>query len=499
MRTKKTFLNFITDVVPLAIISFLGIYKLKVFINVLGNETLGLYQLYSQIMVYIALVDGGLGSALLYSLYKPNSSKDDEKFNAIVAGAYRIFALIGIIIFGITLLASPFISLFIKNSVFSNQYLMITFLCFSLSNIVEYFFVPYRTIFEVKEKKYIVNICLQVGQIILSVTEIIMLLLGFNFILILLMHSVIKLLSNIVIAILCRKIYPNIKMNSKNRDYGFTKQLKHLVFHKINGLVSYNIDVIIISKILGLASVAIYSTYNYIINMFRNILGKISSSLTAIIGNYLVTNNKEKTYSLYLEFNNLMFFIATILCVPLFFALNGFIDLWYDGKIETSIFLSLAFSIYLFVYIIKSPTTTFVTAAGLFKETKVCALTDTLINLTLSILLVFKFGISGVIVATTISAFIAEICMKTSVVYKNIFSKKSLLYHVENIKFVVITVLDVLIGLLLFNYISINNILIWFIVFSVYFIVNSLLVFLIYKIFGQAGFVNRLKSFKKEK
>ena len=89
--------------------------------------------------------------------------------------------------------------------------------------------------------------------------------------------------------------------------------------------------------------------------------------------------------------------------------------------------------------------------------------------------------------------------MKTNVVYKNIFSKKSFLYHVENIKFVVITVLDVLIGLLLFNYISINNILIWFIVFSVYFIVNSLLVFLIYKIFGQAGFVNRLKSFKKEK
>ena len=142
MRTKKTFLNFITDVVPLAIISFLGIYKLKIFINVLGNETLGLYQLYSQIMVYIALVDGGLGSALLYSLYKPNSSKDDEKFNAIIAGAYRIFALIGIIIFGITLLASPFISLFIKNSVFSNQYLMITFLFFKLNSLIVFFILP---------------------------------------------------------------------------------------------------------------------------------------------------------------------------------------------------------------------------------------------------------------------------------------------------------------------------------------------------------------------
>ena len=332
MRTKKTFLNFITDVVPLAIISFLGIYKLKIFINVLGNETLGLYQLYSQIMVYIALVDGGLGSALLYSLYKPNSSKDDEKFNAIIAGAYRIFALIGIIIFGITLLASPFISLFIKNSVFSNQYLMITFLCFSLSNIVEYFFVPYRTIFEVKEKKYIVNICLQVGQIILSVTEIIMLLLGFNFILILLMHSVIKLLSNIVIAILCRKIYPNIKMNSKNRDYGFTKQLKHLVFHKINGLVSYNIDVIIISKILSykIDKVIIYP-YGGFVKLNTKINTKIENDLLVAISGiimqsiyfgiifFLYRNGivREYIYSLFLLYHKSMLIFNLLPIYPL--------------------------------------------------------------------------------------------------------------------------------------------------------------------------------------
>ena len=57
--------------------------------------------------------------------------------------------------------------------------------------------------------------------------------------------------------------------------------------HKINGLISYNIDVIIISKLLGLSSVAIYSTYNYIINTLRQLLDKISGSMIAIIGNSL--------------------------------------------------------------------------------------------------------------------------------------------------------------------------------------------------------------------
>ena len=64
MKTKKTFLNLISEVIPMIIVSFLGIFKLKIFIQVLGNETLGLYQLFSQIMVYVAIVDGGLGSAI---------------------------------------------------------------------------------------------------------------------------------------------------------------------------------------------------------------------------------------------------------------------------------------------------------------------------------------------------------------------------------------------------------------------------------------------------
>ena len=72
MKTKRSLLNFITDVIPLLIVSLLGIFKLKFFIQVLGNETLGLYQLFSQIMIYIALVDGGLTSAVLFHLYNWN-------------------------------------------------------------------------------------------------------------------------------------------------------------------------------------------------------------------------------------------------------------------------------------------------------------------------------------------------------------------------------------------------------------------------------------------
>lgn len=501
MRTKKSFLNLITDLIPLAIISILGIFKLKLFINVLGDKTLGLYQLYSQVMVYVALVDGGLSSALIYSLYKPNSSNDTDKFREIIAAGYKIFSLIGMIIFGLAAIVSPFIHFFISDTIFSNGYIALTFLIFALSNVIEYFFVPQRTILEVKEKKYILNICIQTGQILLSVTEIVMLLLNFKFIYILLMHVVIKLLSNIAVAICCKKIYPEYTIKGlTKKDFNFTKQIKHLVFHKINGLVVYNIDVLLISKFLNLSAVAIYSTYNYVINMLRNILSKISSGITAMIGNYLSVGNEKKSYELFDELRCLMFFLAIIISVPLFFALGDFIDIWYDGKIKTQFLITLAFSVYMYIYIIKTPTTTFTTAAGLFKETKFSALCDTIINLVLSLTLIFKTGISGVVFATAFSSFVAEYVMKTNVLYKNVFVKNKLKeFYNKNIKFLILTFLDLGIGYIIFKNVHITNIFSWFGIYSLYFSLNCIFVFLAFHMLKETKFINRFKYLLKKK
>ena len=158
MKTKKTAINFITDTIPLLIVSILGIFKFKLFIQVLGNETLGLYQLFSQIMVYVALVDGGLSSAVLFSLYKPNAEGNKQKFNAILAGAYKTFSKIGIAVFGIAFIISFAVPFIIKDATFDYWYIVLTFLLFSLSNVVGYFFVPYNCLLEVKEKKYIMHL-----------------------------------------------------------------------------------------------------------------------------------------------------------------------------------------------------------------------------------------------------------------------------------------------------------------------------------------------------
>ena len=436
-KTKKTALNLITDVVPLLIISLLGIFKVKLFIQYLGQETMGLYNLFSNIMIYVSLVDGGLASAVLFSLYKPNTEKDTKKLSELLSGAFTVFSKIGMIVFGIAFLVSFVIIFFIKNCAFDYWYIVVTFLLFSLSNVIAYFFVPYKELLEVKEKKYIYNLISQSGQIILSILEIIMLVSGFKFGYILVMHSFVRLMAHLVEVYVCKKMYPEINFRNKNKDFSFKKYLNSLIFHKINGLVSSNIDTVIISSVLGLTHVAIYSTYNYIVNMLKNILGKLSSSMTAIVGNGLV-DNKEGMHDLFMEFNALLFYVAIIVCVPLILSINGFIDIFYNGQIETSFLIALSFSLILFIYLIKLNTVMFVSAGGLYKETKYCAMVDTCVNLVLSLTLVHVIGISGVLFATAFSVFIAEYILKTIVVHKHVFKHSPKEYFVNNIKFFIL-------------------------------------------------------------
>lgn len=498
-KTRKTALILVTDVVPLLIISLLGIFKVKLFIEYLGNETMGLYNLFSNIMVYVSLVDGGIASAVLYSLYKPNADGDNKKLSELLSGALVVFSKIGMIVFGIAFIVSFFVVFLIKNCSFDYWYIVVTFLLFSLSNVIAYFFVPFKELLQVKEKKYIYNIVGQTGQIVLSVLEIIMLVTGFKFGYILLMHSVVRLVAQLIVYFISKRMYPEINFRNPNKDFSFKKYLGSLIFHKINGLISSNIDTVIISSMLGLAYVAIYSAYSYIITMMKNILGKLSSSMTAIVGNSLV-HNKERMYEVYMEFNSMLFYVAISVCVPLIIAINGFIGIFYEGKIETSFLIALSFTLILFVFVIKQSTIMFVNAGGLYKETKHCAIVDTCINLTLSLTLVHFIGISGVLFATAIAVFVAEYTLKSIVVHKHIFNRSPFPYFIKNVNFFILFAMDLLLGIYIHSQFTISSLGKWFLYFIPYTLINGLVILLIFKIFGETKFMGRFKMiFKRGK
>jgi len=140
----------------------------------------------------------------------------------------------------------------------------------------------------------------------------------------------------------------------------------------------------------------------------------------------------------------MMFFIATIICVPFFFIINQFINLWYEGKIFTSFILGILFTIILFYQTIRTPLKVFTLSSGKFKEIKIFVIIEIILNLGLSLILVNKFGIPGVLIGTIISLLIADFLTKPFVIFNKILEHKPYKYYLICISNFVFCALEIL-------------------------------------------------------
>ncbi len=428
-RTKSTIINFLTDAVPQIVILLLGLFRSKLFIQILGNDQLGLYQLYGQIISYLVLLEGGVGTALLFRLYKPISEKDNKKISSIMAASKVIFNVVGTLILVVGFIISFFVGFFIKDNSFDFSYTQITFIIYLVSQAIYYFTIPYRVLFEADQKKYIPNTVFQGVTILKTIVEIIIVCSGLGLPEILISLVICSIIGNVIIHYLFKKNYKEVDFKEK-KDFSMIKDVKDLFVNTLGNLVTSNIDIIIISKVIGLKFVVIYSTYNYFVEGIRQLVDKIAGATMSSVGDMLVSA-KDKGIQVFNEFNEFVFFVATIICVPLFLFINQFINIWYNGNIHTSTILALLFTIILFYQIVKIPLKVFTFSSGKFKEVKRFVILEVIINLCLSIILVQYMGIAGVLVGTIVSMILADLFTKPFVIFKKIIHENVWKYYLR--------------------------------------------------------------------
>lgn len=497
MRTRNSLYNLLSDILPQIIIIVISFFRVKIFLNYMGSDNLGVYQLYGQILSYLSLAELGLTGAAMYFLYKPISENNYKKINALLSGVRKTFQYILIVMFIIGVILSLNISFFFKDANFSNAFLMTTFIIAFLTNVLGYFTTPYVVMFDSSQEKYKYVLHTQVLLIARHLLQIILIIIFKNLFVILIVELLFAILQNIIIRYLFKKNYPKVEF-TKERDYSFWSKTKELIPHRIGTLVANNIDVIIISKFLGLTSVVIYNCYYYFIYNISILVNRIGSATLASVGNLLVTD-KKKSYDIFLEYNSMLFFIATVICVPLAIMISSFVGLWYGKDMVVNNFTTILFVLMLFYSIIRIVLNTFVGAMALYKETIICTCTEIIINLVVSLALVNKLGISGLLLGTLLSMVISEYLIKPFVLNKKIFNSNIFRYYLDNTKFFVFASASYIIFYLIFNYFNLNNLLLWFFVGVLVFIINFIITIFYYKLINRINFLNRISFLKKFK
>ena len=78
-RVQNSIRNVFFSLLNLVLTFILNFVSRTIFIYILGTEFLGINGLFSEILMMLSLADLGLGSAMVYSFYKPLAEKDNKK------------------------------------------------------------------------------------------------------------------------------------------------------------------------------------------------------------------------------------------------------------------------------------------------------------------------------------------------------------------------------------------------------------------------------------
>ena len=186
-RTRNSIKNIIFALIGQILALLISFIARTIFIRILGKEILGLNGLFTNILSMLSFAELGIGSAIIYSMYKPLANNDEKAISSLInlyAKAYNIIGII-ILILGITLL--PFLKFLVKDyETYTYMNINLIYVLFVINSAITYFYSYKRSIIVANQKKYIDSINRTIFLLLLNVVQLVILYITRNYILYLL-------------------------------------------------------------------------------------------------------------------------------------------------------------------------------------------------------------------------------------------------------------------------------------------------------------------------
>lgn len=423
-RTSNSLRNISTGMIAQIIQMILGFVSRTIFIKYLAVEYLGVNSLFSNILSMLSLAELGLGAAFIYSLYKPLSEGNKIEITTIIRFYKKTYLFVGIFIFITGLLFIPFLSGIIpqKPAAITEDIRLIYFI-FLFNTAVSYLFSYKISLLDADQKVSVAtknSMLFSIAQIVL---QILVLILTRNFILYLLIQSIVQFTSNWYISKIVDRQYPFLKENNhlkidKSVRNKIVKNIKATFFIKIGGVLVNGTDSLFINYFVGLAVLGKYSNYVLLMGMVSSIVMIIFSNLKSSIANIIVKESLEKQREIFNVLNFLNFWLFGVCAVIFIFTVEDFITLWIGKNYVISFLIVVALAVNFFIVGMQNGFWTFKTSFGFFNEGKYMILGTALINLILSYFLGIQYGILGIITATAIARLVTNFWYDPYIVLK---------------------------------------------------------------------------------
>lgn len=457
----------------------------SIILNFLGVEYLGLGGLFRSIFSVLNLAELGVGSAMVYSMYKPVAEDDTANICALMKLYRTFYRIIGLTVLTMGLILTPFLPQLIMGEVTVDINLYVLYFMNLGATAFSYWLFAYRASLLIAYQRS--DIISKVALLVHSteyVLKVLVLIIFRNYYYYLGLQLLGVIANNIFVAIRSRKLYPQYSPKgnlSKEEKHGISIRVRDLFTSNVSYVFSISADTLVISSFLGLAVLAVYQNYNYIISALKAMVGVIVGACLAGIGNSLVTESSEKNYRDLKKMTFLFGWLVSVSSAILLCTFQPFMHMWMGEKNMLDFKYVICFVIYFYFIGMSNLLNMFKDAAGIWKTDKWRPLTAAIVNLVLNLITIQWLGLYGVLISTIISISIVEIPWGLHNLFTTVFSREHLWRYVGLFySFVVIAFIACFVSWYVCSLIHLGNLLSFFVNAVISFIIVNVIFFVIY-------------------
>lgn len=445
----------------------LQIISRRYFIQFIGEEILGLNNTFSSILSTLSLAELGFQSAISYNLYRPLADKNTERINELVNVYKLVYNSIGVFFIVASFAMLPVLPFLTKN-VEINRDVYLFFLIQAAASTCTYFLAYKRTVLYADQKEYVYKMVYLVMNIVFKSAQIFVIVRFHSYYVYITLQVVQEYVSNFIVHRVCCKKYPYLKKTKFSKECAkkVFADAKEIFAGRFAGYMYACTDNLIVSKVLGTVQVAFLGNYTTITNNMRLLINSIMSPLIPIVGNYLAENGSVEQQERKLRiYSHLRFLVALALAVPALVLIDDFIAMWVGTRFVLSASIKILLMADLYLYLIQGACNDYVIGMGLFKKDKYVTIIGVILNLSVSLLLVWKWGIAGILFGTVFSQIFNWIG-HSFIVYKYSFSasrRQYVSYLLKNIYYIFCFGIIALVCLYLYSLIHLDSFIVKFI------------------------------------
>lgn len=444
-RTKNASRNIVFGVILKAYQILIPFLMRTAMIYLMGVQYLGLNSLFTSVLQVLNLAELGVGSAMVYSMYKPIAEDDEVTICALMKLYRTYYRVIGGIIAIVGIILTPFISKLISGEVPADINIYILYLLHLGATVFSYWLFAYKnSILQAHQRTDVISKVSLLTNTIQYGLQIFVLWVFRNYYYFVIAMLFTQVLTNIITAYYANRLYPNFKPMGeldKERVREINERIRDLFTAKLGGTIVNSADTIVISVFLGLTSLAIYQNYYFIMNAICGFIAVIFGAVTAGIGNSLISDTMDKNYNDFKKFSFLVCFILCICCCCFIGLYQPFMRMWVGENLMLGYEFVVLFCILFYCLEIAMVWATIKDAAGLWHSDRFRPLIAATFNLVLNIILVQNIGLYGIILSTVLS----DIFIALPWLLHNLFSilfKRTMRNYIKNILFYVFTTIS---------------------------------------------------------